>query len=215
MTAPRIEHEWYGRPLPDNISVGENVYLESSYCFTRFFSKREPGLVMGEASGLYQFNSTMVAGPEGVIRVGAYTCLNNCAIVANEAIEIGAYCLIAWRVVITDSLVPGVHEQARRTSVLQEIACDPGRRLLSMSGTAPVVIQDNVWIGFDSVICGGVTIGRGAIIGCKTVVTKDVPPYAVLVGAPARIVKYLSADDTENVRFAALEAFGRPTPVGR
>ena len=46
MTAPRIEHEWYGRPLPDNISVGENVYLESSYCFTRFFSKREPGLVM-------------------------------------------------------------------------------------------------------------------------------------------------------------------------
>jgi len=53
-----------------------------------------------------------------------------------------------------------------------------------------IVIEDDVWIGFNSTILKGVTIGRGAIIGANTVVTKDVPAYAVVAGNPPRIVKY-------------------------
>lgn len=56
---------------------------------------------------------------------------------------------------------------------------------------APVVIEDNVWIGEFASIMKGVTIGKGAIIGSHAVVTKDVPPYSVVAGNPARIVKSL------------------------
>ena len=51
-------------------------------------------------------------------------------------------------------------------------------------------ILDNVWIGFGVTILKVVTIGRGTIIGANSVVTKDVPEYAVVVGNPAKIKKY-------------------------
>ena len=54
----------------------------------------------------------------------------------------------------------------------------------------PIKIENDVWIGIQSLILDGVTIGDGAVIGARTVVTKDVPPYAIVVGSPARIIKY-------------------------
>jgi acetyltransferase-like isoleucine patch superfamily enzyme len=55
--------------------------------------------------------------------------------------------------------------------------------------TAPIVIEDNVWISFNVTILKGVRIGQGAIIGAGSVVTKDVPSYTLAVGNPARPVK--------------------------
>lgn len=54
----------------------------------------------------------------------------------------------------------------------------------------PVVVQDDVWIGERATILSGVTIHQGAIVAACSVVTKDVPPYAIVGGAPARILKY-------------------------
>lgn len=54
---------------------------------------------------------------------------------------------------------------------------------------APVVIDTGAWLGQNVVVCPGVTIGRGAVIGAGSVVNKDVPPFSVAVGAPARVVK--------------------------
>ncbi len=53
-----------------------------------------------------------------------------------------------------------------------------------------IIIGNDVWIGRGATIMGGVRIGNGAVIGANAVVTRDVPPYAVAVGSPARIVKY-------------------------
>jgi acetyltransferase-like isoleucine patch superfamily enzyme len=56
-------------------------------------------------------------------------------------------------------------------------------------------IGNDVWIGSDATIFSGVTIGNGAIIGAKTVVTKDVPPYAIVAGNPGKIKKYRFSQD--------------------
>ena len=54
---------------------------------------------------------------------------------------------------------------------------------------APIHIQDGVHIGIGSIIMPGVTIGEGAIIGAGSVVTRDIPPYCVAVGSPAKVIK--------------------------
>lgn len=53
-----------------------------------------------------------------------------------------------------------------------------------------VIIEENVWVGSHSLILPGITIGEGAVIGMGSVVTKDVPPFAVVGGNPAKIIKY-------------------------
>lgn len=65
----------------------------------------------------------------------------------------------------------------------------------------PVVIGNDVWIGSDCAIMGGVTIGDGAIVGYGSVVTKDVPPFAIVGGTPARIIRMRFPDETiERIR---------------
>lgn len=54
----------------------------------------------------------------------------------------------------------------------------------------PVVIGDDCWIGSRVTIMPGVTLGRGCVVGAGAVVTRDVPPYAVVAGVPARVVRY-------------------------
>ena len=55
--------------------------------------------------------------------------------------------------------------------------------------TAPIRIKSNAWLGLRSIILKGVTVGKGAIVGAASVVTKDVPDFTVAVGVPAKSVK--------------------------
>lgn len=55
---------------------------------------------------------------------------------------------------------------------------------------APVTIGDDVWIGYRAILQPGVTIGHGAIIGAGAVVTRDIPPFAVVAGVPAKVLRY-------------------------
>lgn len=59
-----------------------------------------------------------------------------------------------------------------------------------------IIVGNDVWIGYEAVIMAGVTIGDGAIIGARAVVTKDVPPYAIVGGVPAKFIKKRFDDQT-------------------
>lgn len=62
---------------------------------------------------------------------------------------------------------------------------------------APVLIKRGAWLGQNVVVCPGVTIGRGAVIGANSVVLNDIPDYSVAVGAPARVVKTISVEEAK------------------
>lgn len=53
-----------------------------------------------------------------------------------------------------------------------------------------IIVEDDVWIGYGAIIFSGVTIGQGAVIAAGAIVTKDVPPYAIVGGVPAKVIKY-------------------------
>ena len=59
-----------------------------------------------------------------------------------------------------------------------------------------IIIGNDVWIGYEAVILSGVTIGDGAIIGTRAIVTKDVPPYTIVGGVPAKTIRKRFSDDT-------------------
>lgn len=59
---------------------------------------------------------------------------------------------------------------------------------------APIFIDDGAHIGIGSIIMPGVTIGKGAVIGAGSVVTKDIPPYCIAVGVPAKVIKIFSEE---------------------
>ena len=66
---------------------------------------------------------------------------------------------------------------------------DGGQNLLQ-DGKIATIVGNDVWIGDNSVVVRGINIGNGAIIGASAVVTRDVPPYAIVVGNPARALRY-------------------------
>lgn len=71
-------------------------------------------------------------------------------------------------------------------------AFDDWRKPMSVQGIVPskIILEDDIWIGMHAIILPDVTVGRGAIVAAGAVVTKDVPPYAIVGGVPAKIIKY-------------------------
>jgi len=111
---------------------------------------------------------------------------NNVHITCINSIRIGNHLLTGSSVLITDN--------AHGDSSMDVVKCPPKERTLYSKG--PIVIGDNVWIADNVCILPNVTIGDGAIIASNSVVTKDVPPFCVVAGAPARVVKNLSNSQT-------------------
>lgn len=117
------------------------------------------------------------------IRIGDGSCLgSNNHITAINSIDIGKNVLTGKNVTITDN--------SHGASVKGEFDIAPKNRKLISKGS--VIICDNVWIGDKVTILPGVKIGMGSIIGANSVVGHDVPPYCIVAGAPAKIVKQLT-----------------------
>jgi len=72
-----------------------------------------------------------------------------------------------------------------------------------------IVVEDDVWIGTNSIILSGVTIGQGAVIGAGSLVTKDVPPYAIVGGVPAKVIRMRFKEDV--IELLKLKDYSRLT----
>lgn len=130
----------------------------------------------------------------GTVTIGDRVYFGGGTIFCREQVTIGNDVTLAWGVSLYDHNSHALDWRHRAAMVDHFYRtqgtpdCYAG---IDWSGVnaAPIVIEDKVWIGFDAVILKGVRIGEGAVVGARAVVTKDVEPYTVVAGNPARPVK--------------------------
>jgi maltose O-acetyltransferase len=112
----------------------------------------------------------------GTLEIGERTFINyGCSIGASELVRIGPRCSLGTHAILMDNDFHTI---------------DPERRQ-QRPASQPIVLEENVWLGARVIVLKGVTIGADSVIGAGSVVTRDIPPRSVAVGAPARVVRSL------------------------
>jgi acetyltransferase-like isoleucine patch superfamily enzyme len=175
--------------LPPNVRVGANTLISGGLTFKRFQSQAPDALVIGA-------NCTMdgvhfALGEKGAVRIGDYCYFTNAILLSELELRIGSYVVIGWNATIADT---DFHPLAPAARVADAIACSPlgkGRVRPEVSRRA-VIIEDDVWIGPNAAVLKGVRIGAGAFIEAGSLVTRDVPPRARVLGNPAQVIGEMS-----------------------
>ena len=182
-----IKNEWSSFSVPNNIVVGENVQFDSSHVFKKFFSKLPVGLRIGNNVTLYM--SSLATEEKGYIEIGDYSYLSNATIACYSKVIIGKYVFIAGGATIVDTDFHPLDAASRLADTIAvSTVGDKSKR--PQFNSLPVIIEDDVWIGFNATILKGVTIGKGSIIQPGSVVLKDVPAGSIVSGNPAEIKSY-------------------------
>ena len=181
--------DWYPGSLPANAVIDETAYVETSFSFYLDRSEPPAGVRIGRGASTY-LGTMFDVGPRGRVSLGAHALVHGARIICDAEVEIGDYALISWNVVLMDTYRVPTETPARRREL--ERVPTRARRFIDAGVPAqPVRVGPNVWIGFDSCVLPGVRIGEGAVVGARSVVTEDVPPYTVVAGNPARLVRRL------------------------
>jgi acetyltransferase-like isoleucine patch superfamily enzyme len=142
-----------------------------------------------DATKLDELKMKNVRGPhqkwtiKGNIKIGHYTSING-PFNARGTVTIGKYCAFGQYVAIISN--------NHKTSMLNQQVWLQIRLGAPPCSTqkGPIRIGHNVWIGDQAVVLSGVNVGHGAVIAANATVTKDVPPFAIVAGSPARVLKY-------------------------
>jgi len=114
----------------------------------------------------------------GKLQIGKKVAMSNATIIASLSVQIGNNIMIGGGTTIVDTDFHSFNPDHWHTS----------NDALNMK-SEPVIINDNVFIGMDSVILKGVTIGSNVIIAARSVITKDIPPYQIWGGNPAKFIR--------------------------
>lgn len=128
--------------------------------------------------GVLQRVTIKALGPRGVVRIGNNVGVSGATISSRCRITIGDNVLIGSGVLISDNDAHPLHASERNDC--------------SKTKSAPVILEDDVFVGARSIILKGVKLGRGSVIGAGSVVSRDVPPNTVVAGNPAKVVKVLN-----------------------
>ncbi|WP_348260967.1 acyltransferase [Telmatobacter sp. DSM 110680] len=140
-------------------------------------------------------NEFIFESTRGEITVGDGVFINSgTKVISRSSIVIGDAVTIGWGCVIYDHNSHSISYLDRIADQDQQLIDFPRGNMVANKdwrsvAAEPIKICNYAWLGFDVVVLKGVTIGEGAIIGARAVVTKNVPPWTIAVGNPARVVK--------------------------
>lgn len=160
------------------------------------------------AASIIRRSTRMDVFPYNDFRLGRNSVIEDFATVNNAvgAVRIGDRSIVGLGCVIIGPVQIGNNVMLAQNIVVsglnhgyQDVLLSPSQQKVTC---AEITISDNVWIGANSVITAGVTLGKHAIIGAGSVVTKDIPPFSVAVGNPAKVIKQFNADSGKWERLA-------------
>lgn len=152
--------------------LGEGVYISPDARVHP--SNRGTRIVIGAHTQIYDFVCIRAVGGSGDLTIGEHCYINpSCVIYTGNGITMGKYVLLAPGVM----LMPTNHAFGRRDVEIRHQGFLPSK--------GGITIEDDVWIGANSVILDGARIGRGAVIAAGSVVKGDVPSYEIWGGTPA------------------------------
>jgi acetyltransferase-like isoleucine patch superfamily enzyme len=132
----------------------------------------------------------------GEIQIGSRTFVGRSDLVCYRRLVIGDDVIMSWGITVVDHDSHSIEWAKRRNDVRD---WGKGKKNWEHIPHAPVIIGNKVWVGFNVSILKGVTIGEGAVIGACSVVTRDIPPYSVAVGNPAKVARSLSVSSDANL----------------
>lgn len=168
---------------------GLNIRFDAAVENRNYISIGEKGLIRAQ----FVFESHT-----GSVHIGNNVHIGGAQFISKTNITVEDDVTMAWGITVYDHNSHSVYWAERKNDNKQcyeDYLAHNGKNILhkdwSAVVTKPVIIKSKVWIGFNVTILKGVTIGEGAVIGACSVVTKDVPAWAVVAGNPAKVVKYL------------------------
>lgn len=192
----RLKHRRLAKRLATQVKVGASTRLSPRFGILFAAGMQERRYVeIGEGGCVGA--KLMFESNEGSITIGDGCYIaSSVSLISRSSIRIGNHVGIAWGASVYDhdsQSIDPVHRRSAYALFNRHYDSDEQYSTIDWShvGSAPIVIEDDAWIGFDAVILKGVTIGQGSIVAARSVVTKDVPPYSVVAGNPARVVKSL------------------------
>ena len=158
---------------PHKITIGDNVAIDDN-CVLDAKGESNKGLFIGD--GVFIGRNTILSCKNGDIYLGDNVNMGfNSEIFSASKVSLGKNNLIAAYCYI----VGGTHRMDRiDVSPLEQTRISEG-----------ITMEDNLWLGAGVKVMDGVTIGKDSVIGTSAVVTKDIPPYSVAVGIPAKVIR--------------------------
>jgi len=131
--------------------------------------------------------------PGAVVSIGNRSFVGRGLQTIASSLTIGDDVLVSWDVTITDHNSHSVFFHERKNDVYEN--CFLEKKEWRNIPTAPVVIENGAWIGFGVSILKGVRVGEGAVVGAGSVVTSDVPPWTIVAGNPAKVIRRISVSE--------------------
>jgi acetyltransferase-like isoleucine patch superfamily enzyme len=185
----RVPYDWFDGRVPDSVDIDDEAYIESAFSFQECRAQAPHSIRIARGAHLYSATIFDI-GERGRVEVGVCSMLNGARLICDERISIGSFATISWNVMFIDSYRVPTDPLLRRELLKRAGHAELLPRDRNAT-SAPIVIHDNVWIGFDVCVLPGVTIGEGAVVGARSVVVADVPAYFVVAGNPARPIREL------------------------
>jgi len=134
----------------------------------------------------------------GGVHIGSRTFIGNSSLISIDSITIGDDVLISWGCTIIDNNSHAIAFSNRKNDVLDWNKSTENKGAFkdwTNVKRSPITIKNKAWVGFNSIILKGVTIGEGSIVAAGSVVTKDVPDWTIVGGNPAQIIKHIPENE--------------------